>query len=425
MPRVTSPSTRGPATPPATHVGDDDSGAVELRPERHVAGGETLARGDDGRVVFVRGALPGELVAVTVTEVKRDFARAEVVAVREPSPDRVTPPCPMRLAGCGGCDWQHLDPSAQLDAKRSMVLDALRRTAKLDDPVVEAGRSVSPSAYRTTIRVVGTPDGAAGYRKERSHHTVDAAGCLVAHPLVAELLPQLRVTPGLEVTLRASTATGERNALWDPREGAVEGLPVDVTTGADAFVVEQIGHARLRVSAMSFFQSGPAAAGLLVDAVGRAAPELVGARHVVDLYGGVGLFAATVVAPESRVTIVESSAPAAADARHNVPHARVVRSEVGRWRPSPDPRPNRVIDVVIADPARTGLGKPGVAAVAATAAATVVLVSCDAGSGARDAMLLRAAGYHHERTEVLDLFPQTHHVETVTRFTRTSGAMDR
>lgn len=417
VPRVTPPTGSGPAL--AT------TGPIELRPDRHVAGGEAIARDDDGRVVFVRGALPGELVEVSIAEAKRDFARADVTAVREASADRVTPPCPMRLGGCGGCDWQHLDPSAQLEAKRSVVFDALRRTAKLDAPVVEAGASVSPMGYRTTIRVVGTSDGAAGYRKERSHETVDAAGCLVAHPLVAELLPDLRVTPGLEVTLRASVATGERTALWDPRQGTVEGLPADVATGADASLVEQIGHARLRVSSMSFFQSGPAAAGRLVEAVRRAAPELAGARHVVDLYGGVGLFAATVVSPDSRVTIVESSAPAAADARHNVPHARVVRSEVGRWRPSPDPRPNRVIDVVIADPSRTGLGKPGVGSVVAADAPTVVLVSCDAGSGARDVKLLVEAGYRHERSEVLDLFPQTHHVETVTRFSRMAGAVDR
>lgn len=393
-----------------------------MRPDRHVAGGEALARDGDGRVVFVRGALPGETVEVEVTETKRDFARADVASVIEASADRVEPPCPRRTDGCGGCDWQHLHPAAQLDAKRLVVVDAFVRTAKLLDPVVLAGRSVPATAYRTTVRVVGTADGVAGYRQERSHDTVPAAGCLVAHPTLVDLLDGLRITPGLEVTLRSSVATGERNAVWDPRLGTVDGLPTDVSVGAEAVLHEDVGVfgggvARLRVSAMSFFQSGPDAANLLVDAVGRAAPELADARHVVELYGGVGLFAAAVVPPAARVTIVESSRPAAADAEVNVAHARVVRSEVGRWRPSPDPRANRIIDVVIADPPRSGLGKPGVGTVTATKAPTVILVSCDAGSAARDASLLASAGYRHEATEVLDLFPQTHHVETVSRFT--------
>ncbi|CAN5359937.1 TRAM domain-containing protein [soil metagenome] len=395
-----------------------------------MAGGHTIARDPDGRVVFVRGALPGETVMVEITESKKDFARADVVDVIEPSASRVVPPCPHRLEGCGGCDWQHVAPTAQLAAKVSVVTDALRRTARLPDADVVAGGSVPADGYRTTVRVVGTDQGTAGFRQERSHDTVSADGCLVAHPRLVELIDSMSLTPGLEVTLRCSTSTSERVALWDPRLGEVLGLPADVATGADAVFHEAVGRAQLRVSAMSFFQSGPEAARLLVDAVRRAAPELTGARHVVDLYAGVGLFAAAAVPAGVPVTLVESSLTAVADARVNVPGAEIVAEEVGAWRPGRSRRGggggsdrgrSRVTDVVIADPPRTGLGAPGASTVLAVGAATVVLVSCDPAAAARDTALLVGGGYRHGGTEVLDLFPHTHHVETVTRFTRVEG----
>lgn len=398
---------------------DVDGETVELAPDRHVAGGDALARDEQGRVVFVRGALPGETVTVEITETKKDFARGHVVDVLDSSVHRVEPPCPQRRRGCGGCDWQHIDPSAQLDAKVAIVTDALRRTAHLDGPVVSAAGSVPATGYRTTVRVVGTHQGTAGFRHERSHETVDAAGCLVAHERLVELLGSMRVSPGLEVTLRCSTTTTERLALWDPRAGEVTGLPDDVAVGADAVVHQGIGGVDLRVSAMSFFQSGPDAARLLVDSVSRAAPEMASARRVVDLYAGVGLFAAAAVPAGIPVTLVESALSAVADARVNVPRGEIVTSEVGRWRPPARRRRSGgpTADVVIADPPRSGLGGPGVAAVASTGAATVVLVSCDPASAARDASLLGRRGYRHVGTEVLDLFPHTHHVETVTRFT--------
>src|SRR5690606_23205851 len=155
---------------------------------------------------------------------------------------------------------------------------------------------------------------------------------------------------------------------------------VRVVTGADlaagrrAWLHEDVAGARLRVSARAFFQPGPAAAEALVGAVAAAAGEVGDGTRLVDLYGGVGLFAAT-VGRRARVELVEASAPAVADARVNLRGrpARVVRSDVARWRP-------RRADVAVADPPRAGLGRAGVRAVAATGAARVVLVSCDAGS---------------------------------------------
>jgi 23S rRNA (uracil1939-C5)-methyltransferase len=392
---------------------------VEVRVERMVPGGEGLAREDDGRVVFVRGALAGEHVRVELTQVKRDWARGVAIEVLDASAARVVPPCPRRHEGCGGCDWQHLDPVAQLPAKVSTTIEALRRTAKLDGADVRTGASVPPWGYRTTLRVAGRADGRPGFRMEQSHDLVAAAGCLVAHPNLLGVLEVVRVPPGADVTLRTSAATGELTASWDRRTGELLDLPDRVRTGPGAAVVEQVAGHSLRVSADAFFQSGPAAAELLVDAVRRAAPELAVARRVADLYGGVGLFAVAATPADAHVTVVETSRAAVADAEVNLAgrDADVVRAEVGSWTSA-----GRVPDVAIADPARTGLGRPGVAAVARSGAPVLALVSCDVVALARDAALLERHGYRHESTEVLDLFPNTHHVEAVTRFVHTEGS---
>ena len=126
-------------------------------------GGEAIARHDDGRVVFVRGALPGETVLAEIVHEKRDWARAHVVDIVEASTDRVVPPCASRLAGCGGCGWMHLDLDAQRRAKAAIVEEALRRTGGIADPVIVAGPGVDPEGYRTTARVAPGPGGAAGF----------------------------------------------------------------------------------------------------------------------------------------------------------------------------------------------------------------------------------------------------------------------
>jgi 23S rRNA (uracil1939-C5)-methyltransferase len=387
---------------------------VRLRPERFVAGGEALARDHDGRVTFVRGGMPTEQVEAEVVERKGDWARAVATEVVEAAVDRVVPPCPHRLAGCGGCDWQHVDPERQLVHKLGIVADAMRRTARIGDVRVVPGESVPPWAYRTTIRVIGDEQRRAAYRRERSNDTEPADGCLIAHPRLLELIDTISLDPGLEVTLRVSAATGEAVAVWDRHEGDVGGLPVDVGVGPSATLRETVAGHELVVSGGAFFQSGPAAAELLVDAVRRAAPELAGARLVLDAYAGVGLFAVTATSPGSEVVAVESSRWSVPDSRINLAgrRARIEQVEVGRWRP----RRHERFEVVIADPARTGLGKPGTAALIAAKAPVLVLVSCDPVALARDARLLVDAGYRHEVSEVLDLFPQTHHVEVVTRF---------
>jgi len=400
-------------------VGDE----VPLEPERFVAGGEALARSSDGRVVFVRGGIPGDLVSAVVVDSRRDWSRARVEQVLEPAVDRITASCPTRLAGCGGCDWGEVSDAAAMGHKVGIVTDALRRTARMEAEV-EVGGSVARTGYRTTMRIIGDPAGRPALRVEGSNDPVGIDRCEVAHPSLARILETVRLTPGLEASLRVSAHDGTSTARWDRKAGEVTGLPEDTRSGRDAFLEEEVttatGPLRLRVSAGSFFQSGPAAAGLLVDTVARLVPEHVNAGHLVDLYGGVGLFAVGLGSSAARLTLVESSRSATADALVNLPRLDpppaaidVVTSEVGVWRPSPD---SGAVDVVIADPARSGLGRPGVAAVERLRPGVLALVSCDPVSMARDTGLLVEAGFRLESVVALDLFPGSHHVEVVSRF---------
>jgi 23S rRNA (uracil1939-C5)-methyltransferase len=384
--------------------------SIVVRAEKMAAGGDAIARIADGRVAFVRGALPGELVEIQLIQSKKDFVRGEVLDVLEPSADRVDPPCPAYAAGCGGCTWQHVAADAQLELKVAVVTEALKRTGKLIDPVVEVGSSVAPWEYRTTLRLAAGVDHL-GLRRRSSHDVVELEACPVSHPLLQDLLAIVRTRGSGEVSLRVGAATGERSA-WVV-EGDVEllGLPTDVGVGQDAVVHEVVAGTSLRISAASFFQSGPAAAELLVAAVQQACADFAQADTIIDAYGGVGLFASNL--DGGKVIVVEGSDVACADAAANLAHrrARVVRSQVEQWKP-------RRADLVIADPSRSGLGRQAISVLIATQAPRMVLVSCDPVSLARDAGLLRERGYDHVRSTVYDLFPQTHHVEVVTIFDR-------
>jgi 23S rRNA (uracil1939-C5)-methyltransferase len=378
--------------------------------EKMAAGGDAIARLDDGRVVFVRGALPGERVRVEVHTSKRDFAKGDAVEILEPAEGRVAPPCPAVAEGCGGCGWQHVDPAQQLWLKADIVRDALRRTARLEDARVDVAGAVDPWAYRTTMRFAVTADGRVGLRAGSSHRVVRLDDCLVAHPAIAAMLPSLRVRDAEEVTIRVAVATGECTLLPSSSNAVVSGLPDGVMVGTSGVVHERIGDSTLRVSAASFFQSGPAAATLLVDEVRRACADRLDGSPWLDAYGGVGLFGATLGGP---VTVVESSRSACADARWNLPHATVECTPFEAWRPR-----SASFDLAVVDPARAGLGRTATDVLAATGARRVVLVSCDPVSLARDTVLLRDHGYVHGGSRVLDLFPHTPHVEVVTVFDR-------
>ncbi len=380
-------------------------------------GGEAVGRDAAGRAVFVAGALPGERVRVDVFDERKRFARARLVEVLEAAPQRTEPPCPMVEAGCGGCDFQHAAVALQHDLKRRMVLDALERIGGLEDPRVSLAGGLPDRSYRSTIRCV-VEDGGPGFRQRQSRDTVMVDECLVAHPRVDSLLRECDFGEADEVTLRAGIRTGERMIVASPSVAGVIAPSDTMVVGRDelkrgrrAWIHEDVAGHRFRISAESFFQvsvdGAEALAREVSDAVDGAPDGLL-----VDLYGGVGLFAAT-AGRGREVHLVERSRSAAADARVNLAglDARVIRCRTEDWRPSP-------AAVVVADPARSGLGKAGVAKVAATAAALVVLVSCDAASLGRDASLLTAVGYGLSGATLVDLFPHTSQVEVVSTFRR-------
>jgi 23S rRNA (uracil1939-C5)-methyltransferase len=394
----------------------EGAAAFEVVADRVAAGGAALGLAPDGRAVFVPGAVPGERVLVTPAEVKDRFVNARLLEVLDPHPDRVAPPCERVAAGCGGCDWQHISPPGQRRLRAEIVADALRRLGRLPDVAVVAGPSLGVDGYRTTVRAV-VADGRAALRAAGSHRPVVVGPCLVAHPLVAEVLAEGRFGSAREVTVRAGAATRERLVLAEPTAAGVE-VPDDVVVvGADelragrrAWHHEVVGGHRFRISASSFFQANPEGAAALAAVVDDALDGAAG--PLLDLYAGVGLFAALVGRRYDAVTAVEWSSSAVADARVNLGHrVRVVRARVERWRSEP-------VGAVIADPARRGLGRAAADVVAGTGAERVALVSCDPASLARDARLLVDRGYELERVTVLDLFGHTSHVEAVSAFRR-------
>lgn len=400
---------------------------MELEAGALVAGGDAIGRMPSGKVIFIDGALPGERVEVELTDTRKDYARASVTHVIGVSPDRVAPPCPHVAQGCGGCRWQHLSVDAQYEAKVRIAVESLSRIARIpvsEDFVTRAasGVRIPATGYRTTIRLAFDSAGRPGFRERSSNRVVAVDDCLVAHPLLRPAIGALSARAGstVEVTLRCSTATGVVGAVVHGDESEVRGLEGVDIVGDEARLVETVHDTDLVVSMGSFFQSGVLAAEVLVDTVRRiAGPEALSGAfgQVVDAYGGVGLFAGTVVPTHVPVTLVESNPFAVADARHNLAghRATIVGSPFEDWRP-------QSAGLVIADPARTGLGAPGVATLVATRAPIIVLVSCDAAAGARDARLLAESGYELDDLVVLDLFPHTHHLEMVMRFRRIPAA---
>ncbi len=394
---------------------------VDLAPSALVAGGDALARDAGGRVVFVEGALAGERVRAEVVDERRDFARARTVEVVEASPDRVAPPCPARLAGCGGCGWMHVAPEAQPRLKAGIVADALRRIGGVADVPITAV-PVGPGARRTTVKVA-VRRGRAAYHRHRSGDVVVVDGCQAVAPRLEEILVAGGFGSAREAVVRVGLASGDAAALLAPSAGGADlDAGVFVVGARDrrrAAVVEEVCGQPFRVSIRSFFQPGPVVAAALVDAVDAAVGDAAGAGDlVVDAYAGVGLLGAVLAARRGvRVVAVESSAAAVADARANLAATggQVVAAQVGDWALDPA---DGVPAAVVADPARPGLGRPGAAAVAATGTPLVVLVSCDPASLGRDAALLAGAGFRLERVAVVDAFRSTPHVESVARFVR-------
>ena len=380
---------------------------MELVTSGMASGGDAVARDSAGKAVFVRGALPGERVRVKRLTDHSKYTIACVDSVIEPSSDRVRPPCPEVDQGCGACQWQHISIPMQRELKGEFIVEAIERSG-VQCPEPKPPIELAPWGFRTSINAA-VKDGRAGFHRSRSHQIITVDSCLVAHPLLQDLLVGGRYPGAKKVLLRCGARTRERLAATTPT-GLTLRVPSDVS--AEHFHEEAAGRS-WRISARSFFQTRADGVDALASTIVDAAGEMGTVSTALDLYSGVGLFAGVLAERGWSVTAVEGSSSSVADAEFNLRDLKVtvVRADVTAWTPNQ-------ADLVVADPSRFGLGREGVDVVAATNARRVILISCDAASLGRDASLLRHAGYTLNAVTHVDLFPQTFRVEAVTVYDR-------
>lgn len=403
---------------------------IEVDIVRAADGAAGVGHHPDGRVMFVDGALTGERVAARITKEHKRHLRAVAAEILEPSAERISPVCATRIAGCGGCDFAHAEIATQHKSKAAVVRDALVRIGRVapeivDQVLVDVVRCPpDPFGYRTTVRAA-IHAGRAGYRRTGSHDIVVAHECRVSHPLAEELLVELRFGPasGAEAMIRVSDKTGERHVVVDGDAGAVEapaGVEVasrnELEAGRRLSLTEHAADRDWQVSAGSFFQPGPGIATLLAETVAERVDDIDGAT-LVDAYSGVGLFAGTVGSRAGAVTAIERAGSSTEDARVNLAEigATIIEADVEKWSAKP-------ADVVIADPARSGLGARGLEVLDGCGANTFVLVSCDTGSMGRDIGLLVQAGYELTHVDLVDAFADTSHIEVVSTLQRSSAS---
>ncbi len=375
---------------------------LDVGPVAH--GGHFVARWD-GRVVFVRHSLPGERVRVRVTEGDSSsrFLRADAVDVLAASADRVEAPCPYAGPGrCGGCDFQHVTPHRQRALLADVVAEQLQRLAGLEVAVRVEPVPPDDLGWRTRMGWAVTAGGHVGLRRHRSHDVEPVDRCVIARPEIAE---PPAVPAGAGRADVACSSTGQRAVLVDGRR--VEG---------PAHLVERVRGRALRVSGSGFWQVHPGAAGTLVDAVLALGAPRPGER-VLDLYAGVGLFAAFLgeaVGADGSVVLVEGDPGALRDARRNLHDSPQVRIVAGRVDHALDSGGcGDTADLVVLDPPRTGARAPVVRGIAALRPERVVYVACDPAALARDVATFAEEGYRLAELRAYALFPMTHHVECV------------
>lgn len=434
---------------------------MHLKIEKLVYGGDGLARlpADErgrGKAVLVPFVLEGERVEAEIIEEKPGFARARLQRIDEPSPHRTDFGCPY-FTECGGCHYQHSTYEHQLETKASILKENLRRIAKLEPPPGIRVHASPPWNYRnrTQFRVRASPDFALGYYRFGSHALLPVEECPISSPLINRAIRALwevgragKIAKSVlkielftnaddsqllvEVYLDPQEARSDRNQVWVDwlrsavpevagvvlfpavlREIASKSGPNPIAVIASGGLIYQTAHAAYRVSAGSFFQINRHLTDELVNIV----TAIGSGRTALDLYAGVGLFSAVLSRKFEWVIAVESSQQSVVDLAYNVPaNVKALRATVDEYLSNVAGRVQP--DLVVLDPPRSGLGNRVARAVAELAAPIVTYVSCDPATLARDLVPFLAAGYRVEQAHVVDLFPQTFHLESVLRLVR-------
>ncbi len=435
---------------------------MQLTIEKLVYGGEGLARlpADErgpGKAVFVPFVLPGETVEAALREEKPGFGRARLERILTPSEQRVAPRCPY-FQRCGGCHYQHTDYAHQLEIKASILKENLRRIAKLELEKDLEIHASPPWHYRNRARfkVQTAPEFAMGYYKFNSHELLAVEDCPISSPLINRALAaawQLgrggTVPPGIQeieffangddtqllvevyclpetameqfaAALKMALAELSGVAFFAARSAKAEGQGDPKPLGGASHLIYATKLVSYRVSAGSFFQVNRHLTDELVSIVTRGgrdahrtAGEGAGASGTaLDLYAGVGLFSSVLNREFERVIAVESSPTSHADLLYNSPaNVKAVRATTeqylenaaGKLRPS----------LVVVDPPRSGLGEKVIKGLAGLTAPRITYVSCDPATLARDLARLLSSGYRVEEAHLVDLFPQTYHLESV------------
>lgn len=417
-------------------------------------GGAAVARAADGRVVFVAGGCPGDVVTATVTTDHGRYLEAEIAEITTPSPDRRTPPCPY-FGHCGGCQWQHVAYGAQADAKRIQLADALSRIGGIGDVVVDPtvlGEAAYGYRNKLEMRTGTGADGrpVLGLTAAGSDEIVPIDTCLLL-PERAKRMPKslggalryllgrapfdldrvaLRVarnTRDVEIALWGPPGAAPRQAIArtlgdairatsitrvlvkeDPRKRA--DLKVEVLAGAGNWH-ERIGTFDYRVSAPSFFQSNTIGATGLVSLVLERL-EADGSDRVLDLFAGVGTFTLPLAEVAGEVVAIEGAGSSIRDLRVNLESAGL-EAEVMPGDAARALAEAGHFDLVVVDPPRSGMTPQALSALIGTKAHRICYVSCDTATLARDVKALAEAGYHLTSATPVDMFPQTWHVETL------------
>lgn len=377
-------------------------------------GGEGIGQLDDGRVVFIPGAIPGDTVEATITKSKKRWARAELSDVVEPSANRVAATCPAAAAGAGCCDYSHINPAIQPEFKRDVLRGQLASIAGVHDDDLAGGialRTLEPTlGWRTRVRLGVDHEGRAGVRRARSGDVIASERCTQPVPGLMDL--DRRFTPGAEV-VAVVDATGARHVVETARVQRGRRVEaIDTVVEGTGEVTERVGDVEFRFPATAFWQAHAQAPEVYSEIIRDWGAGDYANPVAWDLYGGVGAFvpAMTEATGGAHIISVDYSPAATTTPQPGLAAFDVevvagrVEGSVGKLKPP---------GLVVLDPPRAGAGEPVVAAVAAARPERVIHIGCDPATFARDLAVWRASGYGVASIVLIDAFPNTHHFETI------------